>query len=185
MMHKVFISGSMSIANLDANVIERVNNILESNYQILVGDADGVDSSIQAILNSKRTSNVIVYCAGEQPRNNIGKWVVERITTMEKPGTREFFTAKDLKMADVCDYGFMIWDTKSTGTLRNVIELLIRKKYSLIYINKKKEFQKVKGTEDFERLLRYMSESSLKKAEEKLRISAQLDQLKHVQAELC
>jgi hypothetical protein len=78
----------------------------------------------------------------------------------------------------------MIWDTKSTGTLRNVIELLIRKKYSLIYINKKKEFQKVKGTEDFERLLRYMSESSLKKAEEKLRISAQLDQLKHVQAEL-
>ena len=46
-MHKVFISGSMKIKNLDNNVLKRLNNIIDSNYQIIVGDANGVDSSIQ------------------------------------------------------------------------------------------------------------------------------------------
>ncbi|MBK7901988.1 MAG: hypothetical protein IPJ97_02820 [Proteobacteria bacterium] len=183
-MHKVFISGSMSIENLDANVVDRLGNVIESDYQVLVGDADGVDSAIQKHLRSKQTSNVVIYCAGEKPRNNFGDWIVERISTLAKPGTREFFTEKDLKMADVCDYGFMIWDTKSTGTLRNVIELLKRGKYSLVYINKKKAFKKVKSIGDFEELLENMSEKSLKKAEDKLRLSAQLGQLKHVQSDL-
>lgn len=183
-MHKVFISGSMSIQNLDLHVTDRVHNILESNYLILVGDADGVDTSIQKVLKSKRTSNVVIYCAGEQPRNNVGDWLVERVATMERPGTREFFTAKDLKMAEACDYGFMIWDTKSTGTLGNIIELLKRGKYSLVYINKKKTFQKIKSVGDFEDLLSNMSENSLKKAEEKLRLRSQIDRLKHVQADL-
>jgi hypothetical protein len=183
-MHKVFVSGSMSIENLDAMVVERLNNVIESEYQVLVGDADGVDSAIQKVLTSKHVDNVIVYCTGDKPRNNVGHWLVERISTTAKPGTREFFTAKDIRMAEACDYGFMVWDTKSTGTLSNVLELLKRGKYSLVFINKKKTFQIIKSAEDLEALLNSMSESSLLKAEQKLRISAQVEQIKNVQSTL-
>ncbi len=127
-MHRVFISGSMRIKNLDDNVLTRINNIVDSDYQVILGDADGVDSSIQQYLVSKQSKSVVVYCSGEQPRNNIGHWLTEKIQTNVAPGTRAFFTAKDLKMAEDCDYGLMVWDTKSTGTLSNTIELLKRKK---------------------------------------------------------
>lgn len=183
-MHKVFISGSMSIKHIDNKVVERIYNIISSQYEIIVGDADGVDSSIQELLRVKQTRNVTVYCTGDSPRNNLGSWTVEKVQTLEKPGSRAFFTAKDLKMAETCDYGFMVWDTKSTGTLSNAIELLKRKKYSLVYINKVKEFFKVKKAEDLEKLLSYMSDSAFTKADEKLRLRKQLEAFKNEQTSL-
>ena len=50
-----------------------------------------------------------------------------------KVGSRAYFTAKDLEMARTSDYGLMIWDCKSTGTLSNVIELLREKKKSVVF----------------------------------------------------
>ncbi|GAB59429.1 hypothetical protein RNAN_2432 [Rheinheimera nanhaiensis E407-8] len=87
-------------------------------------------------------------------------------------------------MAEVCDYGFMIWDTKSSGTLKNIIELLKRKKSSLVYINKNKEFSTVKSIDDFEGILKNMSEAAFKKAEENLKLSSQIIKLKNVQSDL-
>lgn len=134
-MHTVFISGSMKIKNLDENVIKRINNMVESSYQVIVGDADGVDSSIQRYLDSQKIKSVIVYCSGARPRNNISNWLTKKINSNATPGTRAYFTAKDIIMAEDCDYGFMVWDTRSTGTLSNTIELLKREKKSLVYIN--------------------------------------------------
>ena len=51
-MTKVFISGSMGIKYLDSNVLARINNIIHSNYQVIIGDASGVDSSIQQHLST-------------------------------------------------------------------------------------------------------------------------------------
>jgi len=183
-MCKVFISGSMRIKNLDNNVLERINNIVGFHYQIIVGDADGVDTSIQSHLFSLNNTHVVVYCSGEEPRNNIGRWEVKRISTDAKPGTRKYFTAKDLKMADDCDYGFMVWDTKSTGTLSNAIELLKRNKSSLIYINKIKEFFKVKEVNDLENLIEYMSVSAREKAESKIGLNKTIELLKNEQGSL-
>ncbi len=183
-MHKVFISGSMSIKHIDRNVIERLYSIIASQYEIILGDADGVDSSIQSLLKERHTEKVTVYCAGNAPRNNLGSWAVEKVQTIEKPGSRAFFTAKDLKMAESCDYGFMVWDTKSTGTLSNAIELLKRNKYSLVYINKVKEFLKIKKAEDLEKLLSYMSDSAFTKADEKLRLKKQIEIFKNNQTSL-
>jgi hypothetical protein len=73
-MQKVFISGSMNIRHLDNNVLNRINNIVDKNFQVIVGDANGVDSSIQAYLNQRQSKSVVVYCAGDKPRNNIGHW---------------------------------------------------------------------------------------------------------------
>lgn len=183
-MHKVFISGSMKIKNLDNNVLNRLNNIIDSNYQIIVGDANGVDSSIQEYLNKKRSKSVVVYCTGSKPRNNIGHWLIEKIYTDSSPGTRAYFTAKDIKMAEDCDYGFMVWDTRSTGTLSNAIELLKRNKIALVYINKAKEFLKIKEAKDLEKLISYMSDSAFNKADAKLKLKAKVESFKHQQGAL-
>ena len=183
-MHKVFISGSMRIKNLDNNVLCRIKNVLDSGYQVIVGDAEGVDSSIQLYLHDQNSESVIVYCTGEQPRNNVGNWTLEKIKTSAAPGTRAFYTAKDIKMAEDCDYGFMIWDTKSTGTLSNVIELLKLKKISLVYINKSKQFLKVKEVEDLEVLISYMCEAARLKADAKLGLTKQIDAYKNEQRSL-
>ena len=183
-MKKVFISGSMKIKNLDPSVLKRINNIIEQNYTILVGDADGVDSSVQEHLKNLQYKNVFVYCTGQQPRNNIGCWEVKKVETTAQPGTRAFFTVKDIEMSIDCDYGFMIWDTKSTGTLSNVLELLKRKKNSLVFINKSKEFEKVKEVTDLEKLLTNMSEFALKKADAKLKIQEKIMSFKNEQSAL-
>lgn len=180
-MHKVFISGSMGIKNLDQNVQKRINNIVDSGYQVIIGDAAGVDSSIQEYLISKNMKYVLVYCSGDSPRNNLGHWPVSKIETNAQSGTRAFFTAKDLKMAEDCDYGLMVWDTKSTGTLSNAIELLKRKKSALIYINKTKEFLKIKEVNDLERLTSYMSPTALEKADKKLKIRDLIQSFEHQQ----
>ncbi len=183
-MNKVFISGSMRIKNLDANILERINNILESKFQVIVGDADGVDSSIQEYLVVKKSSSVIVYCSGSAPRNNYGNWDIKTVKTNLGPGSRAFYTAKDVEMADDCDYGFMVWDTKSTGTLSNAIELLKRKKMALVYINKAKEFLTLKQIDDIEKLISYMSESAFAKADKKLNLKNKIYSLKNEQHNL-
>jgi hypothetical protein len=183
-MVKVFISGSMSIKHLDREVIERINNILTSDYCVIVGDADGVDSAVQRYLESQGARAVIVYCTGDMPRNNFGHWKTKNIYSSATSGTREYFTAKDITMAEDCDYGLMVWDTKSSGTLNNTIELLKLKKVSLVYINKTTEFLKVKDADDLEKLLRFMSQPSLKKVEAKLGLLKKVAELKSNQTQL-
>ena len=87
-------------------------------------------------------------------------------------------------MADDCDYGFLIWDAKSTGTLSNAIELIKRRKKALVYVNKAKEFLTVKHVFDLEALLGFMSEGARIKAEQKIRLTERLNALKNAQSEL-
>ena len=62
-MTKIFIAGSLSIDNLDEKVRNRINNIIVSEFEVIVGDANGVDSSIQSYLQSKNNKLVTVYCS--------------------------------------------------------------------------------------------------------------------------
>ena len=68
--------------------------------------------------------------------------------------------------------------------MSNAIELLKRNKYSLVYINKVKEFLKIKKAEDLEKLLSYMSDSAFTKADEKLRLKKQIEIFKNNQTRL-
>jgi len=87
-------------------------------------------------------------------------------------------------MAEIADFGLMIWDTKSTGTLSNVIELLSRNKKSVVFVNKEKTFRNVCKVEQLEMLLGCMSDHARKKAEDKIGLSDRIASLKHVQSEL-
>jgi len=140
-MTTVFIAGSMNIKHLHPKVKERIENIVTSEFDVVVGDADGADTSIQQCLLALGGSRTKVYCSGSVPRNNVGKWSVRVVETKHEVGSRAFFTAKDLLMADVADYGLMVWDAKSTGTLSNVIELLARKKKICSFCEQRKSLR--------------------------------------------
>lgn len=183
-MTRVFISGSIKIKNIDSNIAKRLDNIIESEYTVLVGDASGVDSSIQEYLKEKSVTNVTVYCTGNRARNNLGNWPTHNVTSSHKKGTREYFTAKDVEMAKACDYGFMIWDTQSAGTLSNTIELLKRSKKSLVYINKQKSFMTIKDVSNFSNLISTMSETAVQAIEKKIKLSKTIELLNNQQAEL-
>jgi hypothetical protein len=47
MKKRVFIAGSMSIKHLDTNIQLRLDKVADQDLEVLVGDADGVDTSIQ------------------------------------------------------------------------------------------------------------------------------------------
>lgn len=152
-------------------------NIIVQEHLILLGDADGADTSIQQFLFENGARDVTIYCTGKTPRNNIGNWKVHSVTTYHKPGSRAYFTAKDIEMAVAADHGLMIWDAKSTGTLSNVIELLARKKNALVFINKTKEFNKVLCAADLDDLVARMAEGDRLKADTKIDLFERLNAL--------
>lgn len=179
-MSKIFIAGSISIKHLDLKVKERIDNIIDANHTVLVGDADGADCSIQTHLSQRGASHTIVYCSGAKPRNNVGHWPVNRVLVEHATlGSRAFFTAKDIEMAKAADFGLMIWDARSTGTLRNVLELLLRKKKSVIFINTVKQFRTVGDVTQLERLLSFMSESAMRIANDKIGLHDRINELRH------
>lgn len=173
-MTTVFIAGSISISQLHEKVKERINNIVSADLNVVVGDADGADTSIQECLRAHHAKKVTVYCAGEAPRNNVANWPVHHVQSKAKVGTRAFFTAKDVEMAKNSDFGLMVWDCKSTGTLSNVIELLKEKKKSVVFVNKNKDFVTVGNKSGLDHLLHFMSEHARTKAEEKMGLSAKI-----------
>ena len=180
----VFIAGSMNIKNLDAKFKGRIDNVVSQGFEVVVGDADGADSSIQSHLFHLSGAKITVFCSGSSPRNNIGDWPIRSVVTRHAEGTRLFFTAKDIEMDESADFGLMIWDAKSTGTLSNVLELLARKKKSVVFVNKAKLFKNVGDVHQLEELVSYMSDGARRKAEDKIKLTERIELLKHEQAQL-
>ena len=139
-MQTVFIAGSISIVHLHEKVKKRIENVINSGIHVVVGDANGADTSIQRILFERGAKHVTVYCSGDEPRNNIADWPVKNVYPDVLGGGRVYFTAKDVEMAHDSDFGLMVWDCKSTGTLSNVLELLKEEKKSVVFVNKLKYF---------------------------------------------
>ena len=56
-------------------------------------------------------------------------------------------------MADEADYGFMIWDGMSKGTLSNIITLTALEKTTLVYLASKQAMTIIKDFTHLEKLL--------------------------------
>ncbi len=180
-MTTVFLAGSMKIKNLHPHFVERISNIVADEMQIVVGDANGADTSIQKELHRQRAEKVTVYCSSDIPRNNVGNWKVNRVYASADPGTRAFFTAKDIMMADVADFGLMLWDTASTGTLSNVFELIKGEKKCVVFVNKEQRFINVKAPNDILSLVATMSEGAKAQADRKIGLRSKVLQLRNEQ----
>lgn len=176
-MPTVFIAGSIAISRLDPAFVARVASVVDKDMAIVVGDADGADTSIQKLLLDFDARDVTVYCSGDRPRNNIGNWPVCPVQTDATPGSRAFFTAKDIEMARVADFGLMMWDAKSTGTLSNVLTLLAARKTAVVFVNKAKTFVTLSAPERMSELVGFMSDTARDKAETKIGLSKKVEAL--------
>lgn len=148
----VFIAGPRAVKTLNKDVKERLNNIINNNYAIVVGDANGIDKQIQIYCHSINYNNIQVFASNGKARNNIGQWEVKNVEVAPNVKGFDFYAAKDLEMAKTADYGFMIWNGKSKGTLNNIINLVKMKKKVLVYLTIDKEFYTINSLEDVERL---------------------------------
>lgn len=149
---KVFIAGPRAISSLDAEVKKRLSSIMEEGLTILVGDANGVDKAVQKYLDEKQYRNVIVYASNGIARNNIGFWPIENVPVEKGVSGFDYYTRKDAQMASDADYGFMIWNGKSKGTLNNMINLTKEKKHILVYLTSRKEFYHLSSMDTVKKL---------------------------------
>jgi len=152
-MQSVFVAGSRALSRLNAQVKERLDNIVKQNFTVLVGDANGADKAVQRYLAERGYQRVIVYCM-DVCRNNIAKWPThEEKTGPGLPHDRHYYGIKDLAMVKNASCGFMIWDGTSKGTITNVISLLKAQKKVLLYHSPKRHFFTVRTTGDLYHVL--------------------------------
>ena len=119
---KIFISGSKSISKLPELAKVFIDQFIENNDEILIGDCYGIDAVVQKYIESKGFSNVTVYCSGVIPRNNFTSSAKIRSCAEAAKGLsgNAFHYVKDIQMANDCDQALMIWDGESKGTAENI-----------------------------------------------------------------
>ena len=151
---KVFIAGPRAISSLDENIQKKINSICNKNYEILLGDANGIDSSVQQYLSILKYSKVKVYSSNGIVRNNYGNWQVENVQVDSSIKGFDFYVQKDLEMVKDADIGLMIWNGESKGTLNDIINLLKLNKSVVMYFVNNRKFYLFERKEQFDEFLR-------------------------------
>jgi hypothetical protein len=149
----VFVAGSRQISRLPAEVSSRLDTMIEKGFQILVGDANGADKAIQRYLADKSYPNVLVHCMKDHCRNNVGNWPTREIDAPRGAKRFDYYSLKDRAMAEAAEYGLMLWDGKSKGTVNNVVNLSRDHKPVVVYVAPTRQFQTVKSFDDLRDLL--------------------------------
>ena len=151
-MSKVFFGGSRSLSALDSAVRTRLRNVIAQGHAVLIGDANGVDRAVQSFFADQGYRKVVVYCMEGECRNNVGNWPIEAVSSGGRKKDFAYFALKDARMSHEAEYGFMIWDGKSKGTLNNVLTLTEQGKPVLVYRSPTREFLNIKSTQELEQL---------------------------------
>lgn len=73
-------------------------------------------------------------------------------------------------MVEKADYGLMLWDGESKGTLNSVINMVRQKKPVVLYFAPEKKFQNIRSSDDVADLLRKCDRESVRRFERELRI---------------
>lgn len=170
-MSAVFLGGSRRLPHLNSVVQARLRNLIASRHRILVGDANGADKAAQSFFASEDYRDVVVYCMDGNCRNNIGKWPVKSVDSCGRRKDFSYFALKDAEMSREADYGFMLWDGKSKGTLNNVLNLLQQNKSVLVYFSPTHSFVPIKNGEDVDRLVAKCDTKSKDMFEKKIKLS--------------
>jgi probable addiction module antidote protein len=123
-MNTVFVGGSRHVSRLSPLTQERLSNVIQMDARVIVGDANGADKAVQRFLSDHAYPHVTVFCSGEICRNNVGQWHTRHIDAPKNAKGFDFYAAKDRVMAHEADFGLMIWDGKSAGTILNILRLI-------------------------------------------------------------
>jgi hypothetical protein len=177
MTYTVFLSGSRKISRLNDDIRIRLQKITEQHFRVIVGDANGADKAFQTYLADHHYDNVVVYCAGDVCRNNVGVWEQKNISVNHKLTGREFYAVKDKAMADEADYGFVLWDGKSAGSINNVLEMMKNGKPVIIYFAPDKSFYTLKQADDIKQLVARCDARDYREMDDKLHFDRRLREL--------
>lgn len=139
-MSKVFIGGSRRLFHLNKEIKRRLDEFMENQATILIGDANGVDKAVQRYLYSCSYDKVEVFCMAGDCRNNVGDWKVIQVEGPKGKKDFSYHALKDQLMASQASHGLMIWDGKSKGTLSNVYRLIQQGKLVSVYHATRKAF---------------------------------------------
>ena len=166
----VFIAGSRHLSRLSAEVKARIDTIVEKGFAILVGDANGIDKAVQRYLADRAYPNVTVHCMARNCRNNVGGWPTHE--SEAPPGARgfDYYATKDQAMVDSANYGLMLWDGESKGTLNSVLKMCELGKPVVVYLATKAAFYSVRSLEDLPPLLAGCDPADLQQLERALGI---------------
>jgi hypothetical protein len=173
-MSKVFFGGSRKMGRLSQAVKEHADNIIAKGYRILLGDANGADKAMQKYLAEKNYRNVLVFCMGDVCRNNLGRWETKNIHSKISRKDFNYYIIKDVLMSEEADYGFMLWDGKSKGTLNNILNLSEQKKKVLVYFTPTKSFYTVEAKQDVLKLLENCKPDLLRRLDRVLGIGTRI-----------
>ena len=144
-MMKVFIGGSRKISRLSSEVCQKLDQILAKHLPVVIGDAPGVDKSVQQYLHARGYRDVEVFCSGTRCRNNVGGWPTREVAVDSSRRDFDFYARKDLRMAQEASFGLMIWDGESAGTLMNALRLIRQNKRVEIFEAQKHGFVELKS----------------------------------------
>lgn len=170
-MKKVVFGGSRKIGKLNKAIREHADNIMAKRYLVLIGDANGADRAMQEYLAQKNYPHVIVFCAGNTCRNNIGKWETRLVPSDRACKDFQHYVIRDKQMIKEADYGFMVWDGKSKGTLNQIVNLIEIDKHVLVYFYPKKRSFMLKSSHKLADLLSLCDRGVIELLENSLRLS--------------
>ena len=174
---RIFLSGSRGISRLNEDIRTRIQNIINNGFLVLVGDANGADKALQIFLADSKYQNVTVFCSGNSCRNNIGDWKTHNVQVDSKLKGRDFYTQKDKEMAQRADYGLVLWDGKSAGSISNVFELLKLDKSAVVYFSPDKKFYNIKKLHDAKDLLSRCDIQSIDAIKKKIKLTTAIKQV--------
>ncbi|NUM55819.1 MAG: hypothetical protein HUU46_19435 [Candidatus Hydrogenedentes bacterium] len=147
---------------------------MDRSLSIILGDANGVDKAVQRILADENYRNVRIYHSGSVCRNNLGNWCTRQIETDCATGNFWFYAAKDIAMSDDADYGLMVWDGESAGTVHNILNLVDKGKPVVVYFAPESRFANLRNPADLESLLERCPGDALRDFDRKLDLAARL-----------
>ena len=124
---KIFIAGALSVQKLDA--------------------------SVQRFYSNLGYCNVTVFASNGKARNNIGGWNIRNVAVPSYIHGFDFYKQKDIAMTNKADYGFMIWDGESRGTLNNTINLIMQHKSVLMYLTTIDRMVFIKTLDDLNKVI--------------------------------
>ena len=178
MKSTVFLSGSRNISRLNPIICDRLKKMIDKRLCLVIGDANGADKAVQKYLANAQYDDVVVFCAGDVCRNNVGAWRVNNVYADPALKGRDFYEQKDKAMASAADFGFVLWDGKSPGSINNVLELVKARKAVVVYFEPEKSFQNLKKPSDILALLRQCDESDYRDLNKKIHFDRRLADMK-------
>lgn len=177
MTYTVFLSGSRHISRLNDLIRARLEKIMEQDLKVVVGDANGADKALQAYLAAADYRNVVVFCSGGRCRNNLGAWDQRHVDVDARLNGRDFYAEKDKTMAGEADYGFVLWDGKSAGSVGNMLELMKRGKPVVVYFAPEKSFHALKEADDLRSLIARCEVDDYRTMNDKIHVDRRLRDL--------